>query len=75
MNPRAKDLIIVRVGTLAVLTRVGLVSIPVCSVFRRIRSRRGGGGVERGGMLASPLVGARCPGLAMQASPPLRDRR
>src|SRR5712692_7134507 len=43
------------------LARVGFVCIPVCGVFRRIRSRRGGGGVERGGDACIAQPGKRAP--------------
>src|SRR5712692_8328739 len=35
--------------------------MPVCSVFRRIQSRRGGGGVERGGDACIAQPGKRAP--------------
>ncbi len=56
------------------LARVGFVGMPVCSVFRRSQSRRGGGGEERGGdaCIAHP---GRCkhPLPASAPPPPLRE--
>src|SRR5712692_194799 len=51
------------------LARVGFVCIPVCGVFRRIRSRRGGGGVERGGDACIAQPGQRAPTLGDASIP------
>ncbi len=51
------------------LARVGFACIPVCSVFRRIRSRRGGGGVERGGDACIAHGGSTLPGLGDASIP------
>src|SRR5579864_4646348 len=54
------------------LARVGFACIPVCSVFRRIRSRRGGGGVERGGDACIAPGGSTLPGLGDASIPAFR---
>src|SRR5713226_7941002 len=53
-------------STLPPLSGVGFFCMPVCSVFRRIHSRRGGGGVERGGRCKSSH-----PGRCKHPHPPL----
>src|SRR5713101_8764781 len=57
------------IGPYGGLARVGLVCIPVCSVFRRIRSRRGGGGVGRGGEGFIALWGGTLPGFGESRIP------
>src|SRR5712692_11690009 len=57
-----------RVGAGEEFSGVGFFCMPVCSVFRRIHSRRGGGGVERGGDACIALGGRTLP-LARALSP------
>src|SRR5713101_7163323 len=52
------------------LARVGFACIPVCSVFRRIRSRRGGGGVGGGGDPCTARGGTTRPGWGNPSTPP-----